>query len=66
MYFKVEYLLRGKRDNLIVKANNRVEASALAKKEKQGIVVVKVKESATPIDKSFENFIHRFSFKFNK
>jgi len=56
MYFKVEYLFRGKRDNIIVKANNKVEASAIAKKEKQGIVVVKVKESAAPIDKSFENF----------
>ena len=61
MYYRVEYLFRGKRDNIIVKANNRFEASSVAKKERPGVVVIASKETSPPIEETFAEFSKNFS-----
>ena len=67
MYYRVEYLFRGKRDSTVVEADNRFEASSLLKKEKgSSIVVLSTKETSAPVDKAFEEFGKYISSMFNK
>ena len=61
MYFKVEYLYRGKKQQERVEAENRFEASAIVKKNNKNIVVVKTEEISTPINEILNNYSNSFS-----
>jgi len=54
MYYKVEYLYRGERLSKIVKADNKLDASHVAKKENPNIIVTKTYEVSAPIGDTFE------------
>ncbi len=62
MYYKVEYIYRGKKGVVNVQANNKREASSVAKKEKPNIIVTKVTETSA----SIEDFFKELEKKFNK
>ncbi|NPA27663.1 MAG: type II secretion system F family protein [Epsilonproteobacteria bacterium] len=66
MYFLVEYIYRGRKDNMVVKAKNRFEASAVAKRNNKDIVVINIEETAAPLSEVFENLKKEFIKKFNK
>ncbi len=66
MYYKVEYLSRGVKLNEIVKANNKFEASAIVKKEKNNILVINTEETSAPINETFEDIAKNFNSMFNK
>ena len=66
MYYKVEYLSRGVKLNEIVKANNKFEASAIVKKEKNNILVINTEETSAPINETFEEIAKNFNTMFNK
>ncbi len=51
-YFEVEYLFKGKREKKLLKAQNRNDALTIAKNRTSGIVL-KVIESAPPIEEQF-------------
>ncbi len=60
MHYKVDYILRGQKLSEIVKATNKFEASAIVKKSKHNIVVVKTEETSAPIDEVFNDFTKSF------
>ena len=64
MYYRVEYISRGKKLSSIVNANNKIEASALVKKENKGVIVVGAKETAAPIEETFANWQNSFASMF--
>ena len=66
MYYKVEYLSRGVKLNETVKANNKFEASAIVKKEKNNILVINTEETSAPINETFEDIAKNFNTMFNK
>jgi len=61
MYYKVEYIYRGKRGYINVQANNKIEASSLAKREKADIIVVKVSEASASIEDFFKDIKKKLS-----
>lgn len=66
MYYKVKYFYRGKEVEKSVEADNRIEASALVKKENSNIVVTNVQETSVSLSKvlaSLEKKINSFSSK---
>ena len=64
MYYRVDYIFRGKKQSSVVHANNRVEASATIKKEHNGVVVVGIKETAAPISETFASIQKSFEGMF--
>ena len=54
MYYKVDYIFRGERLSKVVKAKNKIEASAIAKKDNHNIVVTKVYETSAPLSETFD------------
>ena len=67
MYFKVDYLLRGKLNSTIVEAQNRFEASSLVKKSVgSSIVVVSTKETSAPVEEILAGFLKSLNSIFHK
>ena len=60
MYYKVDYIYRGKRKSTVVNAHNKVEASAIVKKENNGIIVVGTRETAAPLSETFASMQKSF------
>ncbi len=60
MYYRVDYIYRGKRNSNIVKARNKFEASSLVKKEKPGIMVIGSTKTSPPIEETFAEFSKNF------
>lgn len=54
-YFEVEFIFKGKKEKKLLKAQNKVLALAMAKSKVPG-VVVKVTETAAPLEDRFEEF----------
>ncbi len=61
MYYRVEYIYRGKKGSLNVQANNKIEASAIAKREKPNIIVVGVTEASASIEDFFKDLEKKFT-----
>jgi len=55
MYFKVEYIYRGKRYNTVVNANSIFEANNIVKREKHNIILVSTKKTSPPVNDTLEN-----------
>ena len=53
MYFRVEYLYRGKKFFDTIKANNKFEASKLIKKEKGNVVILSTLPASAPLSENF-------------
>jgi len=60
MYYRVDYIFRGKKMSSVVNANNKIEASAIVKKEQKGVIVVGTKETAAPASETFGNMQKAF------
>ncbi len=60
MYYKVNYLYRGKKFSQIVKANNKFEASKSLKKEKKNIIVIATEPTSAPVEDSFSKLQESF------
>jgi len=59
-YFEVNYLFKGKKLNKIIKAKNRMDALSISKIKLPG-VVVKISETAAPIEDQIKLFKKQFS-----
>jgi len=60
MYFKVYLVKKGDRFHTVLEAPNKRAASAKAKRENPGAVVVKVEETSAPLETTFSNFLDEF------
>ncbi len=59
-YFEVNYLFKGKKLNKVIKAKNRMDALSISKIKLPG-VVIKISETATPIDDQIKLFKKQFT-----
>jgi len=67
MYYKVDYLFRGRKNSTVVQADNRFEASSLVKRDKgNNIIVISTKETSAPVEEAFEKFGKKIASMFNK
>ncbi len=55
MYYKVEYLYRGKKHEKVVEAENPIKASLLVKQELPNIVVIETSKTTTPTSEIINN-----------
>jgi type II secretory pathway component PulF len=55
MYYKVEYIYRGDKFYKTVKAENKLEASQLAKKDNRNIIVTKILEDSAPLSDTLDD-----------
>jgi len=58
MYYRVNYIAKGIKQNKIVEALNSREASQLLKKELKNAIVTKVEKASAPADEMITNFIN--------
>ncbi len=57
MYYKIDYVYRGKKNSTVIKANNRFEASSNIKKSiHPNIVIINIEETSAPIEATIEEF----------
>ncbi len=61
MYYKVEYLKRGKRESITVQATNKIEASSIVKRENKNIIVVKVTETSAGVEDFFKDLENKLN-----
>jgi len=66
MYFKVNYLYRGSKNSSVVKADNKVEASSLVKREKGSIVVINIQPTSAPVEETFTSISKNFNSIFKQ
>jgi len=60
MHFKVTLIKKGQRFTSVHEADNKRIASALAKKENHGAIVVKIEETAPAVEDIFSNIMKEF------
>ncbi len=58
-YFEVTYLSKGKKDTKVIKAQNRVDALAMAKNKLPGIII-KIVKTSPPVEDQFKEFKKQF------
>jgi len=66
MYFKVDYIFRGKKSSSVVEANNKFEASSILKRDMGNIIVTNTQATSEPVDKVFENFSKSIASTFSQ
>ena len=65
-YFNVAFIEKGKRRETLLKANNRMEVVALAKKRFPLSEVIKATETSAPFEEKVSEFFQRFSKSLRK
>jgi len=55
-YFEVNYLFKGKRDKVVIKANTRRDAIVIAQAKMSGGTILKAYEISAPLEDRFEDF----------
>ncbi len=61
MYYKVEYLYRGKKSFKTVEAENAIEASSLIKKEHPNVIVLATEEVSAPVSEIMDNLLKQIN-----
>ena len=64
-YYNVEYLSKGKKQSMLLKANNKREALEKAKLKTSGIIV-RATETAAPLEETLKEFKEEFLTRFKK
>jgi len=63
-YFNVDIINKGKKSTELVKAASKMAAVTMAKRQFKGAVVVRAKETAAPVDDTFNDFIEKIKKSF--
>ncbi len=61
MYYKVEYLYRGKKSFKTVEAKNAIEASSLIKKEYPNVIVLATEEVSAPVSEIMDDLLKQIN-----
>ena len=65
-YYEVNYLLKGKREKSLIKAISRRDAISLAKGRFEGATILKIKETAPPLDVQINDLKEKYFGKISQ